>query len=153
MNIVISTDQGYRAAQDRLGHIAARLERIKHGCAVFIPNESDALIAEREAIQKALADYAICAEANENAIIDAFLGDPEGGTSLPACCYIDSAENYPALLYAAYNRGGNPDTAGLNYAGAPCPTWDDLPKNVQAKWNAVASITSVAFNIFLRKPR
>ena len=48
------------------------------------------------------------------------------------------AETVAAQLYAAYNLGGAPETAGLNYAGLPCPAWSDLPANVRAKWIAVA---------------
>jgi hypothetical protein len=39
-------------------------------------------------------------------------------------------------LYYAYNAGGDPATAGLNYRGEPCPAWADLPENVRAKWRA-----------------
>lgn len=56
---------------------------------------------------------------------------------LPACC----TPSTPALddqLYAAYNRGGDPSTAGLNYQGNPCPEFADLPPNIRAKWAAVA---------------
>lgn len=39
-------------------------------------------------------------------------------------------------LYYAYNAGGDPATAGLNFRGEPCPAWADLPENVRAKWRA-----------------
>jgi hypothetical protein len=39
-------------------------------------------------------------------------------------------------LYYAYNAGGDPATAGLNFRGEPCPAWADLPDNVRAKWCA-----------------
>ena len=39
-------------------------------------------------------------------------------------------------LYDAYNAGGDPATAGLNFRGEPCPAWVDLPENVRAKWCA-----------------
>lgn len=53
----------------------------------------------------------------------------------PACCTLppDDAP-IEAAGYAAYNAGGDPATAGLNYAGKPCPEWDQLPENVRAKW-------------------
>lgn len=57
--------------------------------------------------------------------------------SLPACCDLPP-DNAPIehAGYAAYNAGGDPATAGLNYAGKPCPNFDDLPPNVKAKWKA-----------------
>lgn len=59
--------------------------------------------------------------------------------TLPPCCtpleYSDPAER----LYCAYNRGGDPATAGLNFKGDPCPIWPELPENVRAKWEAVAA--------------
>lgn len=59
-------------------------------------------------------------------------------TDLPPCCH--SPEDAPLAhrLYAAYNRGGDPETAGLNFRGDPCPEWGELPENVRAKWEAVA---------------
>lgn len=42
-------------------------------------------------------------------------------------------------LYCAYNRGGDPSTAGLNYQGKECPAWSDLPENIRAKWEAVTA--------------
>lgn len=41
--------------------------------------------------------------------------------------------------YERYNAGGDPATANLNYKGEPCPEWDALPENVQAKWHASAA--------------
>lgn len=41
--------------------------------------------------------------------------------------------------YEAYNAGGDPATAGLNFRGDPCPAWADLPDNVRAKWDAAAA--------------
>lgn len=41
-------------------------------------------------------------------------------------------------LYCAYNSGGDPETAGRNFQGMPCPLWGDLPENVRVKWTAVA---------------
>jgi hypothetical protein len=41
-------------------------------------------------------------------------------------------------LYEAYNAGGDPATANLNYRGEPCPSWEDLPPNVRNKWQAAA---------------
>jgi hypothetical protein len=43
-------------------------------------------------------------------------------------------------LYDAYNAGGDPATAGLNYRGEPCPAWADLPPNIRAKWEAAAAV-------------
>lgn len=58
---------------------------------------------------------------------------------LPACCLDVEDAEWAARLYAAYNRAGDPATAGLNYRGDPCPLWEELPPNVQAKWRAVAA--------------
>lgn len=57
---------------------------------------------------------------------------------LPACCYATEGASLAEQLYAAYNAGGDPATAGLNYKGDPCPTWDQLPDNVRQKWQAAA---------------
>ena len=59
---------------------------------------------------------------------------------LPMCCYADQYDPTEIHLYAAYNRGGDPETAGLNYQGKPCPEWGDLPENIKAKWRAVAQV-------------
>lgn len=56
--------------------------------------------------------------------------------NLPPCC-TPSPEATPAeRAYCAYNAAGDPATAGLNFAGQPCPTWITLPENVRAKWEA-----------------
>lgn len=62
--------------------------------------------------------------------------------TMPDCCYApDDAE--PAWkLYAAYNAAGDPEKAGLNYQGLPCPTWDQLPEAIRVKWRAVASASA-----------
>ena len=57
---------------------------------------------------------------------------------LPNCCFAEPDAPLAKRLYAAYNAGGDPQTAGLNYRGEPCPVWEDLPDNVRAKWEAVA---------------
>lgn len=59
---------------------------------------------------------------------------------LPACCTPREGATLAERLYAAYNRGGDPATAGLNFRGEPCPTWDALPANIRAKWEAVAAL-------------
>lgn len=58
-------------------------------------------------------------------------------TSLPPCCTLppDDAP-IEAAGYAAYNAGGDPETAGLTFQGRPCPEWDGLTPNVRAKWKA-----------------
>ena len=60
-------------------------------------------------------------------------------SDLPACCYADQYDPLEVHLYASYNRGGDPATAGLNYRGEPCPAWDDLTDNIKAKWRATAA--------------
>lgn len=64
----------------------------------------------------------------------------EANIPLPACCGHLPTDPVAKKLYAAYNRGGDLATAGLNYRGEPCPTWEELPENVRAKWEAVAAI-------------
>lgn len=59
---------------------------------------------------------------------------------LPDCCFADPENGRAALLYAAYNAGGDPQTAGLNYQGKPCPLWHELPANIRAKWEAAAAV-------------
>lgn len=62
-------------------------------------------------------------------------------TSIP--CTIDSPADEPAArLYAAYNRGGDASTAGLNYQGKPCPVWEGLPPNVRLKWREAAAFAA-----------
>ena len=41
--------------------------------------------------------------------------------------------------YIAYNNAGDPATAGLNYRGEPCPTWNELPENIRVKWRAATN--------------
>lgn len=60
---------------------------------------------------------------------------------LPECCYADQYDPTEIHLYAAYNRAGDPEKAGLNYQGLPCPTWDALPENIKEKWRAVAAVS------------
>ena len=155
--LLLRTEQDLANARERLDAVNQRLGRIAQGqlgtLFLDLAAERSRLEDERVVLNTAIAQYHERATANENAILDAFLTDPDGNKSLPACCYVDSPEDFPALLYAAYNRGGDPATAGLNYAGQPCPTWEALPENVKAKWNAVASVVAVSFNVFLRKPR
>lgn len=55
---------------------------------------------------------------------------------LPPCC-TPSPDAPPAeRAYCAYNAAGDPATAGLNFAGQPCPVWSALPENVRVKWEA-----------------
>lgn len=63
----------------------------------------------------------------------------------PACEIPDRGSPAGAWLYAWYNRGGDPATAGLTFNGAPCPSWDDLTDNVRAKWNAAAEAAQEGF--------
>jgi hypothetical protein len=60
--------------------------------------------------------------------------------SLPECCTAPAHAELAHRLYAAYNAAG--ERKGLNYAGAPCPTWDQLPADVQTKWRAVAELAN-----------
>lgn len=57
---------------------------------------------------------------------------------IPSCCTPTKDATLAERLYCAYNRAGDPKTAGLNYQGLPCPTWPELPENIRAKWNAVS---------------
>jgi len=57
--------------------------------------------------------------------------------NLPPCCTPSDDATPAEIAYCAYNAGGDPATAGLNYAGQPCPTWQNLPDNIRAKWEAV----------------
>ncbi len=63
--------------------------------------------------------------------------------TLPACCHAPDDAPLAHRLYAAYNRGGDPETSGLNYQSKPCPEWSDLPENVRAKWGEVATAEAV----------
>lgn len=67
-----------------------------------------------------------------------FAANDVGRVRLPACCSAPADASLAQRLYAAYNAGGDAATAGLNYQGAPCPTWGELPPNVRAKWEAAA---------------
>lgn len=58
--------------------------------------------------------------------------------SFPLCCIPTDGASIAEILYCTYNRGGDHRTAGLNFAGDPCPIWAELPANVRAKWVAVA---------------
>lgn len=60
------------------------------------------------------------------------------GKRMPDCCLTRPQATFAEHLYAAYNASGDRVTAGLSYRGEPCPTWDQLPDNVKAKWNGVA---------------
>lgn len=59
--------------------------------------------------------------------------------ALPPCCTPRADASLAEILYCAYNRGGDPATAGLNYQGLPCPNWQELTPNVRAKWEAAAA--------------
>ena len=58
-------------------------------------------------------------------------------------------------LYCAYQRGGDPERAGLTWDGKPCPTWAQLVERadsgdvgaagVVAKWRAVAENVEKSF--------
>lgn len=63
-------------------------------------------------------------------------------------------ESGAKALYAAYNAGGDPATANLNYRGEPCPEWDALPENVRAKWRATfeAAVEFVAEAVIEDEP-
>lgn len=58
----------------------------------------------------------------------------------PLCLTPTEHASLAERLYCAYNAGGDPSTAGLNFRGEPCPVWADLPGNVREKWEAVASL-------------
>lgn len=60
-------------------------------------------------------------------------------SDLPACCIPTEGATLAERLYCAYNAGGDPLTAGLNYQGRPCPVWAELPANVCAKWGVTAA--------------
>jgi hypothetical protein len=65
---------------------------------------------------------------------------------LPPCCCAPKGAEIAHRMYAAYNRAGDPATAGLNYQGRPCPTWDELPRNIRDKWR-FAAIEALQFAI------
>lgn len=64
--------------------------------------------------------------------------------ALPACCHPSADSSLAEMAYCAYNAAGDPATAGLNYRGEPCPTWADLPENIQRKWDATAMTLAVS---------
>ena len=55
---------------------------------------------------------------------------------LPPCCHASPFDEPAHIADAAYNAAGDPGTAGLNYQGKPCPTWNELPENIRQKWRA-----------------
>lgn len=57
---------------------------------------------------------------------------------LPACCYAELDDPPAKRLYAAYNAAG--ERPGLNFQDDPCPLWEDLPRDVQRKWEGVARL-------------
>ena len=59
---------------------------------------------------------------------------------LPDCCFSPIGAEWGQVAYAAYNRAGDRATAGLNYQGKPCPSWEALPENVREKWRASANV-------------
>ena len=54
----------------------------------------------------------------------------------PPCCRASANDPIQKRLYAAYNSAG--ERKGVNYQGLPCPTWEQLPADIQEKWLAVA---------------
>lgn len=64
--------------------------------------------------------------------------DDDDDDDLPDCCKAPIWAPLPWRLYAAYNRGGDRVSRGLSWDRRPCPSWDDLPDNVRAKWQDVA---------------
>lgn len=60
--------------------------------------------------------------------------------ALPACCTPTADASLAERLYCAYSAGGDPATAGLNFQGQPCPIWEKLPPNIQAKWQAASDV-------------
>jgi hypothetical protein len=67
--------------------------------------------------------------------------------SKPECTIPSPGASPGEALYCAYNMGGDPATAGLNYQGLHCPVWGDLPLNVQEKWQAVAELAATASSV------
>jgi hypothetical protein len=71
----------------------------------------------------------------------------------PECCWAEPTAEVGERLYAAYQRGGSADRAGLSWDGRPCPTWAELmaaaeagqvgPAGVVAKWRATARAASL----------
>lgn len=60
-------------------------------------------------------------------------------SQIPACCVPTENAETAEIAYAAYNAAGDPTTAGLNYAGQPCPVWAALTPNIQEKWRAAVA--------------
>lgn len=56
----------------------------------------------------------------------------------PPCCIPSRGASLAEILYCGYNRGGDPETVGLNYRGEPCPIWKKLPINIKMKWYVAA---------------
>ena len=92
------------------------------------------------------SDYRLCPTCVHKVDREAYLENMEGhfqvpmGTvvALPPCCVVDTLATPCERAYAAYNRAGDPATAGLNFRGDPCPTWDELPENIRVKWRAAS---------------
>jgi len=59
---------------------------------------------------------------------------------LPECCYPSDNASMAEQLYCAFNASG--ERPGLNYQDLPCPMWDDLPKDVKAKWQGTAMFSA-----------
>jgi hypothetical protein len=69
-------------------------------------------------------------------------------SDLPECCTCLPGAERAETLYCAYQRGGDPERAGLSWNGLPCPTWAQLVERAEsgdagsagvvAKWRAVA---------------
>lgn len=69
----------------------------------------------------------------------------------PLCCWAAPSSPLEEHLYAAYNRGGPPERAGLAWDGRPVPTWAELLARaaegdisaigVVDKWRAVATFS------------
>ncbi len=59
--------------------------------------------------------------------------------SLPACCIPSDGASFAERLYCKYNLAAPPGKQGLNYQGLPCPVWRELPRDIQERWEAVAS--------------
>lgn len=57
------------------------------------------------------------------------------GRPLACVALVDDSE--AAKAYARYNRSGDPATAGINYRGEPCPSWEELTENVRNKWRGM----------------
>lgn len=72
--------------------------------------------------------------------------------TLPDCCYPGPDASAAERAYCAYNAAGDPETAGLNFRGDPCPTWAALPANIRAKWEgAVVPIVAPDPYVFALK--